>query len=296
MLWEGSDDAVVCLHSGLSVPRSTDHSRRKQKELLKSHSQTLHLLCSTAWNRHPPQSNGIWELKPSGSLFWGITDPGACVWPVSAEDPSQTWGPSGARTQQQAESCKHLQVPQTCPLQREMCPADPRSSSCSIPALLTGTGTALHTKPQWAGTNRVIRSPWSRSQQKLLVCPLPHLDRIQVWFSSTAPAHWKLWSWHGISCAAQQSWHKTNICSQIFLPARASPYASQLFGKRCFLLSFIVMPQPGQSLCLGESSTSTMWCLFYPAPFSQRAEEQAWEQLKTREEQQDMLPWLKVHL
>lgn len=101
-------------------------------------------------------------------------------------------------------------------------------------------------------------------------------------FRFDSPAHWKLWSWHGISCAAQQSWHQTNICSQILLQARASPYASQLFGTSCFLLLFTVMPQPGRFLCLGDSSISAMWCLFYPTPFSQRAEEQAWEKLKTR--------------
>lgn len=66
MLWEGSDDAVVCLHSGLSVPRSTDHSRRKQQELLKSHSQTLH----SAWACSAPVHGTDSHPKAMGFGSW----------------------------------------------------------------------------------------------------------------------------------------------------------------------------------------------------------------------------------
>lgn len=165
----------------------------------------LGLLCSTAWNRHPPQSNGIWDLKPSGILFWGTTDPGGSVRPASAEDPTQTWGHSGTQTLQlctgREHSWKHLQVLQFFPLQRKLCPAEPQGTAAASQqwALVTGT------RARHSSAHKVTVSRYQRGYQHSLPQITAEIDvfpimlwhdpcRIQVRFSSTAPAHWKLWS------------------------------------------------------------------------------------------------------
>lgn len=148
MLWEGSDDAVVCLHSGLSVPRSTECSRRKQQELLKSHSQTLH----SAWACSAPLLGIDSHPKAMGFGSWSHQEvsfgaPQVLV-AVSGQSLPKTqqrlwpfWHTDTAALHRQGKSWKHHQVPQTSHCRGKCVQGAPAAASQQW-ALLTGTRAA----------------------------------------------------------------------------------------------------------------------------------------------------------
>lgn len=255
MLWEGSDDAVVCLHSGLSVPRSTECSRRKQQELLKSHSQTLH----SAWACSAPLLGIDSHPKAMGFGSWSHQE-------VSFGAPQVLVAVSGQslpKTQQRrvallthrhssfAQAGEKLETPPGTPdfpLQRKMCPG---STSCSIPAVCPSDrdkGSTLH-KAQLCTQSHSEQTPTELSE-------LPDLDHSRnCW---CVPYHTLTWSMQDSGLILQPTGSSGADMGSAVQLSRAG--TRQIFVPK-FSYQQELLLMPASCLARAVSCSYSLWCL-----------------------------------